>query len=171
METRLPERLVVMQSRGSQAILVLIGTSSEIPLCLPFNFYLQKKQSFLDEGVCNRHREGIIEVCVQPGCADLLCNKCKTTTHKDHHTMELSDYKELCLTEFGNYQNCLQRYNTDLEKLLQETDVSFVPLKKIKVEGEQGECRPPLENADEEDPQLQLVIKQTERVQRGFGLH
>ena len=75
--------------------------------------------------------------------------------------MELSDYKELCLTELGNYQNCLLRYNTDLEKLLQETDASSVPLKKLKAEGAKGEKE--MENA-EEDLRLQLVIKQNERV-------
>ena len=82
--------------------------------------------------------------------------------------MELSDYKDLCLTEFGNYQNCLQRYNTDLEKLLQKTDASFVPLKKIKAEGAKVECRPPMENSDEEDLRLQFVIKQNERVKEAL---
>ena len=122
----------------------------------------------LDEGVCSRHREDIIEVCVQPGCADLLCNKCKTTTHKDHNTMELSDYKKCCLTEFGNFQNYLQRYNTDLEKLLQETDASFVPLKKIKAEGEKGESPRLTDRANEEDPRLQLLVMQNKRVKEAL---
>ena len=89
--------------------------------------------------MCRKHREEIIEICVQPGCTNVLCHKCKTTTHKGHETLMLSDHKEKCLSELEDFSKYLGSYSTRLKEILQNKDTlmgkykAMVPHKKIKM--------------------------------------
>ena len=124
---------------------------------------MQGSYGLLEEGICSKHREEIIEVCVQAGCDHLLCEKCKTKNHKDHHTMELSDYKEFCLNELILYKTCLETYAAMLGEFLQKKDIPSVPLKKPKVQGKEKD---EVEGSTEEAELFQCFLRQNERVQQ-----
>ena len=127
---------------------------------------------------CKKHREEIIEVCVQPGCANLLCQKCKTTTHKGHDTLVLSDHKEKCLTELEDYRKYLDSYSANMKELLHNKDYAtskhqeMVPHKKIKMvpvsQGLNGKCNGDDENVRGEDKLLQLLLQQNQRVEKAL---
>ena len=60
-----------------------------------------------DPYLCRRHNEPNIEMCVQPSCMKPICERCKTTTHKDHKLMELTEYKDKCSEELKSYERSL----------------------------------------------------------------
>ena len=124
--------------------------------------------------ICKKHREEIIEVCVQPGCATVLCHKCKTTTHKGHDTLVLSDHKEKCLSELEDFSKWLGSYSTRLKEILQNKDtlmgkqMEMMPHKKIKMTvgfpGSNVKGKGGSENIQGEDRLLQSLLQQNSRV-------
>ena len=124
--------------------------------------------------MCKKHREEIIEVCVQPGCANVLCHKCKTTTHKGHDTLVLSDHKEKCLSELKDFSKWLGSYSTHLKEILQDKDTlmgkqeEMVPYKKIKMAvgspGSNVTGNDASEKVQREDRLFQSLLQQNSRV-------
>ena len=46
-------------------------------------------------------------MCVQPSCMKPICQRCETTTHKDHKFMELTEYKDKCSEDLNIYERSL----------------------------------------------------------------
>ena len=119
--------------------------------------------------MCKKHLEEIIEVCVQPGCANVLCHKCKTTTHKGHGTLVLSDHKEKCLAELEDYSKYLDSYSTRLKELLQNKDTlagkqkEMTTHKKIKMSADS-----PRSNVHGDDKLLQSLLQLKGRVEKAL---
>ena len=78
---------------------------------------------------------------------------CKSTGHKDHETMELSEYKERSLTQLEDYKKYLEAYAANLEKLR---------LSNSKHNGSER-------LGNEEDNSLVCLTKQSERIKEALA--
>ena len=120
---------------------------------------------------CKKHREEIIDVCIQPGCTNLVCDKCKTTIHKGHDTLILSDYKEKCLAEIEGYESHLKVYASDLTSFIAGCNSHHLQNggsnKNVKVEetvGSSTRCHSADKSVQGAEPLLQSLMQQNRRV-------
>ena len=127
-------------------------------------------------------------MCVQPSCMKPICERCKTTTHKDHKLMELTEYKTKCSEDLKIYEISLKAQLEIIVKALEaiEAEISWsdkseniesngmiqgdTPTEKIESQGDQFQASQLLDRLIKQKQTIRTTQEKIEEAASEFVL-